>query len=177
MDLNKFVIDIHVEGVNNTRTKTLPTATPTNIPTLGTRTTSRATSLTKAIPSASSHQPSPTILLTNSTSPRPTSAPTSAATSTKVTTKGRTKIVATINTGCKTTPVPEKSASVTPTTSIPSDDPSNDKESINSKRNNFFLFFRATFTGPFKMASVNVSYLLYQPMDEWNLVVRINSTA
>lgn len=36
-----------------------------------------------------------------------------------------------------------------------------------------FFFFKETFTGPFKMASVNV-YLLYQPMDEWNLVVRIN---
>lgn len=131
MDLNKFVIDIHVEGVNNTSTKTLPTATPTNVPTLGTRTISRATSLTKAIPSASSHQPSPTILLTNSNSPRPTSAPTSAAAS--------TKRVKTINTGCKTTPVPEKSASFTPTTSIPSDDPSNDKEPINSKRNNLFF--------------------------------------
>ena len=131
MDLNKFVIDIHVEGVNNTRTKTLPTATLTNVPTLGTRTTSRATSLTKAIPSASSHQPSPTILLTNSTSPRPTSAPTSAAAS--------TKCVRTINTGCRITPVPEKRASFTPTTSIPSDDPSNDKETINSKRSNFFF--------------------------------------
>ena len=139
MDLNKFVIDIHVEGVNNTSTKTLPPATPTNVPTLGTTTTSRATSLTKAIPSASSHQPSPTILLTNSTSPRPTSAPTSPAASTKVTTKGRAKSITTINTGCKTTPVPEKCASVTPTTSIPSDDPSNDKEPLNSKRNTFFL--------------------------------------
>ena len=139
MDLNKFAIDIHVEGVNNTSTKTLPTATPTNVPTLGTRTTSRATSLTKAFPSASSHLPSPTILLTNSTSPRPTSAPTSAAASTKVTTNESTKCVTTINTGCKTTPVPEKSASVTPTTSIPSDDPSNDKEPINSKRNDFFF--------------------------------------